>query len=282
MIICAAITALAEDLDCSLEFGLRGGHQALNKMLQTEMQQSQPIDEASLDLIDAIGTAIGMCTLNLPEGRSFPLEPALDGEFGPTPACFSFTIEKHSSADKKAPTVQLVVRKEWAKRMESQADVGQVLWPAAEIMARWIAQEAGQVWQRKGYANSLEIGAGMGLTGLLAAQFFEKTVLSDFNPVVLRNLYHNCRLNLSNTVSQDILPSESVEALPSAFPATSKVAVRKLDWSLPDTRHPVAEDHQRVQTDWGSKAFANTSLVHGDWGWHLDASGQTQQQHRSE
>ncbi|CAM9803830.1 unnamed protein product, partial [Phaeothamnion confervicola] len=42
----------------------------------------------------------------------------------------------------------------------------------------------------------LEIGAGVGLTGLLAAFFAAEVCLTDFNPRVLRNLERNAALNL--------------------------------------------------------------------------------------
>lgn len=76
--------------------------------------------------------------------------------------------------------------------MRSQADVGMALWPAAAVLGRWIVGH--QAWFEG--RRVLEIGAGMGLSGLVAALFARETVLSDFNREVLRNLRGNVALNL--------------------------------------------------------------------------------------
>ncbi|KAL7556810.1 hypothetical protein ACA910_005245 [Epithemia clementina (nom. ined.)] len=97
------------------------------------------------------------------------------------------------------------------KRQSAQEDVGFVMWPSAVVLARWIATNA-PVFQAS--KSVLEIGAGCGLAGLLAARLQQKwqtkrkgqlgtntlngefsVTLSDFNPCVLENLKRNIAIN---------------------------------------------------------------------------------------
>lgn len=68
---------------------------------------------------------------------------------------------------------------------------GQILWPAASLLATYVAAHP-SILSRCGCA--LELGAGLGLVGLLAAQSCP-VVLTDHNDVVLRVLSRNVQLN---------------------------------------------------------------------------------------
>lgn len=70
-------------------------------------------------------------------------------------------------------------------------EVGLRLWPAAELMACFVASPR-RVWRRV-----VELGAGCGLVGLAIASFcqFESVVLTDGDANVLRNLDYNVELN---------------------------------------------------------------------------------------
>lgn len=76
-------------------------------------------------------------------------------------------------------------------RQHSQFDVGFQMWPAAVILSRYLCRSPGVVRGRR----VLEVGAGLGLCGLVAAHFATAVTLSDFNPVVLRALEGNLALN---------------------------------------------------------------------------------------
>jgi predicted nicotinamide N-methyase len=72
------------------------------------------------------------------------------------------------------------------------------LWPSALILSRWLVTEPFVLEGKR----VLEIGAGCGLTGLVAAllkqRFSNKNgsvVLTDFNATVLNNLQRNINLN---------------------------------------------------------------------------------------
>lgn len=99
------------------------------------------------------------------------------------------------------------------ERQHSQFDVGFVMWPAAVILSRLLCRHPELVRGRR----VLEIGAGLGLAGLVAARLQQapakppkpaasqgsaggrggaaSVTLSDFNPLVLRALEANVALN---------------------------------------------------------------------------------------
>ena len=82
----------------------------------------------------------------------------------------------------------------------SQAQRISVLWPSAVVLSRWLVTEP---FVLKG-KRVLELGAGCGLTGLVAASLQQRdcfqehggsVVLTDFNATVLKNLQRNINLN---------------------------------------------------------------------------------------
>lgn len=68
---------------------------------------------------------------------------------------------------------------------------GQILWPAATLLANYVAANPSIL---KACSCAVELGAGLGLVGLLAAQSCP-VVLTDHNDVVLRVLQRNADLN---------------------------------------------------------------------------------------
>lgn len=105
------------------------------------------------------------------------------------------------------------------ERQHSQFDVGFVMWPAAVILSRLLCRHPELVRGRR----VLEIGAGLGLAGLVAARLQQRpaklaepanrgsagsraggaasVTLSDFNPLVLRALEANVALNAGRRAS---------------------------------------------------------------------------------
>jgi predicted nicotinamide N-methyase len=72
-----------------------------------------------------------------------------------------------------------------------------VMWPSAVVLSRWLVTNPSFVRNKK----ILEIGAGCGLVGLVAAGIVkesaanESVIMTDFNDVVLHNLDRNIQLN---------------------------------------------------------------------------------------
>lgn len=77
-------------------------------------------------------------------------------------------------------------------RQSAQKDVGFVMWPSAVVLSRWLISNQA-LFRGK---TVLELGAGCGLVGLVAASLKAKTtILSDFNETVVSNLVGNLKLN---------------------------------------------------------------------------------------
>ena len=91
------------------------------------------------------------------------------------------------------------------QRQQSQFDVGFQMWPAAAILARWLCQNPHVLGGRR----VLEVGAGLGLSGIVAAHMAAEVTLSDFNPVVLRALEANVALNAGWNVARESVESEA-------------------------------------------------------------------------
>jgi len=74
---------------------------------------------------------------------------------------------------------------------------GQIIWPAAAVLCQFAMKER-EMFRGKAV---LEVGAGVGISGLLASHFAESVVLSDANEVILdllrRNIAQNARENCS-------------------------------------------------------------------------------------
>ena len=72
------------------------------------------------------------------------------------------------------------------------------MWPSAVALSRWIVSNPHIIHSR----SVLELGAGCGLTGLVAARLKPSSViLTDFNTKVLQNLDHNISLNNVNVTA---------------------------------------------------------------------------------
>lgn len=91
------------------------------------------------------------------------------------------------------------------KRQTAQADVGYLMWPSAIVLSRWLLTNA-HVLNGK---TILEIGAGCGLVGILAATIVKNSdwnmpnqvIISDVNNTVLDNISQNINLNDVSSVA---------------------------------------------------------------------------------
>ncbi len=97
--------------------------------------------------------------------------------------------------------------------IEDFNETGQVVWPAAPLLAYFLISDFGKdiVLGKK----IIELGSGVGIPGLVSAYFAQKVLLTDHNPSSLALLRRNVALNSRNS--------------------NSDVSVSALDWgsSLP-------------------------------------------------
>lgn len=108
-------------------------------------------------------------------------------------------------------------------RQSAQKDVGFVMWPSAVVLSRWLVSNPTELYGK----TVLELGAGCGLTGLVASKIIQdftnkqggeepssssdtessncgSVILSDFNETVVKNLKGNIALNdLSSITSAE-------------------------------------------------------------------------------
>jgi predicted nicotinamide N-methyase len=107
---------------------------------------------------------------------------------------------------------EVVLNVKLGNALEDFNQTGQVIWPAAPLMAYFLLSEEGRrIIQDQ---HVVEVGAGIGIPGLLAGMWARSVMLTDHNPVVLSILSENVKLN------QVAMVSELVE-------------VAELDWASP-------------------------------------------------
>ncbi|KUF89962.1 hypothetical protein AM588_10002513 [Phytophthora nicotianae] len=95
---------------------------------------------------------------------------------------------------------------------------GQVVWPVSAFLAWYLVAHRDEIAGK----NVVELGAGAGLSGLVASQFASHTALTDGNDIVLELLEENAETNADSSKVQ-ALPllwgdHKSVEAFEHAFP----------------------------------------------------------------
>ena len=202
---------------------------------------------------DIAAACISECAKTLSVyGLGFPLEP---GSLATEPSpilCFDFSTlhsddlldENWLKLGKNLPSLEdrekLLTRRRFAatccdkisvravpsslRRQESQEDVGQLLWPAAPPFCRWLVSYSPILFPSA--RRILEIGSGMGLSGIVAARLARlyqpeaEVVLTDFNQVVLHNLEQNVRLNEDEELCKNVNKNSGMKA----------TIVEKLDW----------------------------------------------------
>ena len=116
------------------------------------------------------------------------------------------------------------------QRQEAQSTVGFLLWGSATVLCNWLCRQPRGCWHGK---RVLEIGAGLGLVGLLAAQRCtpKEIVMTDFQRDILENLKHNVALNFGGSSGRgDGGGGGEEEGSGVASAAGPSVLVRKFDW----------------------------------------------------
>lgn len=157
-----------------------------------------------------------------------------------------------------------IFMKQVDQHMVGHVDIGFTLWPSATILSHLFANFPYLISNK----SCLEIGAGLGLSGIAAAKFARSVVISDYNDCVLEETIRNVAINtgpcmihgtsgivtliprpqdtvvlhcedhyFKNTTTTSIYPSIANESNLSFYnneitaPQTN-VSVRHLDWTL--------------------------------------------------
>lgn len=97
-----------------------------------------------------------------------------------------------STAGENASEIWSVLIQHVDIAQESQFTVGFLMWPAALILGRVLRSHCENLLIGR---SVHELGAGLGLSGLVAACAASSVVLSDFNPIVVANLNESIELN---------------------------------------------------------------------------------------
>eukprot|EP00760_Papus_ankaliazontas_P006869 PhM_4_TR13202/c0_g1_i1/m.63632 len=100
----------------------------------------------------------------------------------------------------------------------AEGALGCATWDGGVVLARWIASH-GPIFEGK---RVLELGAGVGIGGIVAGRFAAHTAITDYLPKVNENAAYNVKVNLSEDGHDE------------------RVSVGYLDWfqSLPDYKPP--------------------------------------------
>eukprot|EP00546_Thalassionema_frauenfeldii_P001272 CAMPEP_0178934686 /NCGR_PEP_ID=MMETSP0786-20121207/24024_1 /TAXON_ID=186022 /ORGANISM="Thalassionema frauenfeldii, Strain CCMP 1798" /LENGTH=406 /DNA_ID=CAMNT_0020612543 /DNA_START=92 /DNA_END=1312 /DNA_ORIENTATION=+ len=116
------------------------------------------------------------------------------------PLLFDEAVESHGRACVLINQVNI--------RQSAQKDVGFVMWPSAVALSRWLLCNTNELEGK----DILELGAGCGLTGLMAARLTLthyqteakkiKVIITDFNEVVVKNINQNIHLNAIEKVAK--------------------------------------------------------------------------------
>lgn len=191
-----------------LELGTAGGFAYLNAN-QREVSLSPLLDDELQECVSAISSS-GLCS-------SFPTVPFTDPSFL-KPLYYEFASGKTDEGFG-------VWLRRWPQHIGPQSNVGFIPWTSSLIQARWLSRHH-NTWLKSGDERVLELGAGIGLSGIVASHFSRHVTLTDFNPQVLRNLELNAKLNQGDDVLIRHFPGASIK--------DGVVEVVKLDWHNDD------------------------------------------------
>lgn len=206
---CHSISRLDETL--SEELARQGLHILLSKIIKIDCSAC-PLEEGETDgIMEIQDIACEIATLS----QNFPVKmSAFTTEELLSRLPLEFDISScHDNSESESKTLVVFIR-QVAERQSSQYDVGFLMWPSAVVLSKWLVANK-EVLIGK---TVLELGAGCGLVGLVAgtliSQFCHSEVsslcpdvlLTDFNPVVVKNCSFNVALNgLEARVRADVL-----------------------------------------------------------------------------
>ena len=187
------------DTTLSEEIGRDGSQAILCKLLEqikvcvplVETNGSEEDFDALMDLQDTA------CEVYIPSiirgGMAFTGEELI----ARLPLVYNLHPTSSTHAENDTTTTTTILIHQVTKRQTAQADVGYLMWPSAIVLSRWLLSNT-HILKDK---TILEIGAGCGLVGILAATIVkdcnkpDQVIITDVNNVVLENISRNISLN---------------------------------------------------------------------------------------
>lgn len=245
------------DEECAVALGLLGGHAWIQKVLAHENKGEEEDDEAW----GTLKTYAEMIANHCARVRGgFPLRTlALCPESAKASLRLPDRVSISASPSQDPNDELIVLIKPVANRMGGQCDTGFALWPAATILARFIAQNL-HVFEGQ---RVLEVGAGLGLCGLVAGRRAKEVILTDYNITCLQQLQEHVCLNAAWRHEDEMGEMKTPQAGPvkaaqtgapaaaaaqALFtPITCNMQVRWLDWDCLEALS--ATEWQVVESD---------------------------------
>ena len=194
---------LSADYDLSCEFGAAGGHSLLKKLL---LADTMPVTELIEDIVAAVtlsGCVFPSKAMITDDVRELTTIPVVHTFYeGINGQCFNTFL-------RKVP-----------RRMHGvgQAAVGYVLWNSAIVLSRLLVHNRDLLKDK----TVLEMGAGVGLCGIVAARYAKEVCLSDFSDELCMNM----KVNVGFNSGGELINGEGGTISPSC-----RCEVRHLDWN---------------------------------------------------
>ncbi|KAH9114183.1 hypothetical protein AeMF1_011676 [Aphanomyces euteiches] len=179
----AIVAEVVLDEDNAVHAAQLGIHGLLLKLLVHENDRIQ--EAASLVVVNSSTHNCNTTGINISfPCKTLPLEPPTRQwpQLQPLPR----DPRDEDSQDKCVVLIRAVKR-----RMTGQPKTGYLLWGAAVILARWIHLHRELFLEQ----TVLEVGSGLGLSGIVAASYSRKTILTDYQQDTLLALTYNVGLN---------------------------------------------------------------------------------------
>ena len=188
------------DATLSEELGREGLHVILTKIMRLDPNQFREEDDQDtmIEIQDLAGEMAAMASPFPSLVAPFTNQELIDR------LPLIFTIQPVQNVSASAAETMTILINQVKERQSSQADVGYLMWPSAVVLSRYLATNPHELLDK----SVLEIGAGCGLTGLVAAQIkaaqemkkhttvvTSSVLLTDFNKVVVKNCQQNIVLN---------------------------------------------------------------------------------------
>lgn len=183
------------------ELGREGLHVILTKIMRLDPQNfiTEEDQDTLIEIQDLAGEIAAMASTFPSRVAPYTRQELIDR----LPLSFSISAVDDDERKVQESISMSVLINQVKDRQSSQADVGFLMWPSAVVLSRYLASNPEEVIGK----NVLELGAGCGLAGLVAAQIKQrreaientsecpKVLLTDFNKVVVRNCKQNIALN---------------------------------------------------------------------------------------